>query len=351
MPAEVAVEMNGTKSARFAMTWVASMILAMGVTACSLMPGAKDDDERTPSGVSDRQVNQAEALSRKGDFRGAGRTYETLAAQSPGELRDRFLLRAALEYVRGSDSAKATALLNQVSEALPRADFPLRSLVVAELALRAGRADKAVAELDRIPQPIPRETAPDVLDLRARALFAMNRPAQAVGTALERERTLSSQEEVRANQRMIWQGLQKSAANNADFTPPPGASQQVIGWLDLGRAALVSARNPFTANEDIAQWRGRYPSHPANSLITEDILPKLGAGLDYPTQIALILPLSGRTQAAGMAVRDGFLAALLQQDPTRRPVLNVYDSAEMGAATAYRRAVADGAQFGPAHQR
>jgi outer membrane PBP1 activator LpoA protein len=334
--------MNGTKSARFAMTWLTSMILAIGVTACSFLPEAKDE---TPSGNAERQVTQAEALSRKGDFRGAGRTYETLAAQSPGELRDRFLLRAAREYVRGDDSAKATTLLNQVSEALPRADFPLRSLVAAELALRAGRADKAIAELDRIPQPIPRESSADILDLRARALFALNRPAQAVGTALERERTLSSQEEVRANQRMIWQGLQKSAANNADFTPPPGASAQLIGWLDLGRAALVAARNPFTANEDIAQWRGRYPSHPANTLITEDILPELGVGLDYPTQIALILPLSGRMQAAGMAVRDGFLAALLQQDPTRRPVLNVYDSAEMGAATAYRRAVTEGAQF------
>ena len=133
--------------------------------------------------------------------------------------------------------------------------------------------------------------------------------------------------------------------SNADFTPPPGASAALTGWLDLGRAALVSARNPFTANEDIAAWRGRYPSHPANSFITEDVLPELGVGLDYPTQIALILPLSGRQQAAGMAVRDGFLAALLQQDASRRPMLNVYDSAEMGATTAYRRAVTEGAQF------
>lgn len=317
------------------------MILAIAITACTT-PETRDD---TPSANAERQIDQAEALSRKGDFKGAGRTYEALASQSPGELSDRFLLRAAREYVRGDDTAKATALLNQVTAALPRADLILRSLVASELALRGGRGDRALAELDRIPQPIPRESAADVLDIRARALFALNRPAAAVSTALERERALSSQEEVRANQRMIWQGLQKSAANNADFTPPPGSSPQLVGWLDLGRAALVSARNPFTANEDIAEWRSRYPSHPANSFITQDILPELGVGLDYPTQIALILPLSGRMQAAGMAVRDGFLAALLQQDPNRRPVLNVYDSAEMGAATAYRRAIADGAQF------
>src|SRR3990170_3795855 len=110
MPAEVAVEMNGTKSARFAMTWFASIITAIAITACTT-PVTED---QTPSGNAERQVTQAEALSRKGDFRGAGRTYETLATQSPGELRDRFLLRAAREYVRGNDTAKATTLLNQV---------------------------------------------------------------------------------------------------------------------------------------------------------------------------------------------------------------------------------------------
>ncbi|MBL8266718.1 penicillin-binding protein activator [Steroidobacter sp.] len=333
--------MNGTKTARVAMTWLISIILAIVVTACT--PPVVQD--QSPGATADRQAGQAEALSRKGDYRGAARAYETMAAQQPGELRDRFFLRAAREYVRADDTAQATSLLNQVSTSLPRADFGLRSLVTAELALRGGRGDKALAELDRIPQPVPSELTRDVLEVRSRSLFALNRPAAAVSTALERERTLSSQDEIRANQRLIWQGLQKSAAANADFTPPAGASQTLAGWLDLGRAALVTARNPFSANEDIAQWRTRYPSHPANSLITEDVLPQLGVGLNYPTQIALILPLSGRQQAAGMAVRDGFLAALLQQESSRRPVLNVYDSAEMGASTAYRRAVADGAQF------
>ncbi|WP_116810335.1 penicillin-binding protein activator [Steroidobacter cummioxidans] len=333
--------MNGTKTARFAMTWIATIILAIGLTACEVSPVVPE----TPGAAADRQVGQAEALSRKGDYKGASRAYEALASQSPGDLRDRFLLRAARESVRADDTAQATSLLNQVSTSLPRADYGLRSLVTAELALRAGRGDRALAELDRIPQPIPSELSSDVLEVRARSLFALNRPAAAVSAALDRERLLTSKDDIRANQRLIWQGLQKSAAGNADFTPPAGASQTLAGWLDLGRVALVTARNPFSANEDIAQWRSRYPTHPANSLLSEDVLPQLSVGLDYPTQIALILPLSGRQQAAGMAVRDGFLAALLQQEASRRPMLNVYDSAEMGATTAYRKAVADGAQF------
>jgi hypothetical protein len=318
----------------------AALIAALFVTACQVpvtQPGREPTDRRL--------VTQAEKLSRDGDHRGAAQTFEQAAAQAPGELRDRFLLRAAREYVRANDVDQANALLKQVGTTLPSADFALRAAVAAEIDLQQQKPERALAELDRIPQPWPREDVSDLLALRARAQFAMNRPAAGVTTALERERGLNNQDEVRANRRLIWQGIQQSAAGNADFSAPPGASATVTGWLELGRAALTAARNPFTANEDLADWRSRYPSHPANALLNEDVLPELGVGLDYPPQIGLILPLSGRQQGAGVAVRDGFLAALLQQEPSKRPVIDVYDSAEMGATTAYRRAIADGAQF------
>jgi outer membrane PBP1 activator LpoA protein len=312
-------------------------LLASACVAPVTQPGREPTDRRL--------VTQAEKLSRDGDHRGAAQAYEQAAAQAPGELRDRMSLRAAREYVRADQIDQASALLKQVSTTLPGADFALRAAVAAEINLQQQHPEKALAELDRIPQPLPREDASELLALRARALFAMNRPAAGITTALERERSLNGQDEVRANQRLIWQGLQQSAAGNADFSAPPGASATVAGWLDLGRAALTAARNPFTANNDLAAWRSRYPTHPANSLLNEDVLPNLGVGLAYPPQIGLILPLSGRQQGAGVAVRDGFLAALLQQEQAQRPLVNVYDSAEMGATTAYRRAIAEGAQF------
>jgi len=318
----------------------AALIATLLASSCSVpvtQPGRESTDRRL--------VTQAEKQSRDGDHSGAAQSFEQAAAQAPGELRNRFLLRAAREYLRADQSDQAGALLKQVGTTLPGADFALRAAVAAELNLKQQKPDRALAELDSIPQPLPREDVSDLLALRARALFALNRPAAGITTALERERGLNNQDDVRANRKLIWQGLQQSAAGNADFSPPPGSSATVTGWLELGRAALTAARNPFTANEDLADWRSRYPSHPANALLTEDVLPELGVGLDYPTQIGLILPLSGRQQGPGVAVRDGFLAALLQQEESKRPVINVYDSAEMGATTAYRRAIADGAQF------
>ncbi|AMN45829.1 hypothetical protein ACG33_01640 [Steroidobacter denitrificans] len=317
---------------------VAALLLAL-LSACSTAPSQ-------PLRLgAEKQSNQAEKLSREGNHDEAARIYEALAAQSSGELRDRFRLRAAREYIHTGQPERARVLLGQVNASLPTADFILRAQVAAELALQAGRPRQALAELERIPQPLPRDDAGDILALRARASFADNRPAAGVDAALERERGMLSETQLRANRRLIWQGLQESAAGNADFTPPAGAGAILIGWLELGHAALAAARNPFTAKEGLTDWRRRYPGHPANSFLNEEILPQLGVGLDYPAHIALVLPLSGRQQAFGMAVRDGFLAAMLQQDPARRPMLNVYDTAQADATTAYRRAIADGAQF------
>jgi uncharacterized protein len=315
------------------------------VLVCCLLAACETPATMPQGPGADRQAQQAERLSRQGDARGAAELYEAVAARSAGELRDRFLLRAAREHVRAGDTERASTLLTQISTSLPTADFALRAQVAAELALKANRPEAALTELNRIPQPIPRESLSDVLALRARALFALNRPAAAIIAALDRETALRTQEDLRDNRRLIWEGLQRSAAGNADFSPPPGASATLRGWLDLGEAALVAARNPFTAGDDLSQWRSRYPNHPANSLLNEEVLPQLGVGLEYPSQIALVLPLSGRQQAASIAVRDGFMAALLQQDVSQRPVVNVYDSTQIGAATAYGRALADGAQF------
>jgi len=314
--------------------------LALALSACET---TVDRGPERPA--LNRQFEQAERLSREGNASQAARMFEQLAYQSPGELRDRMLLRAAKEYLRADETDQAAATLRQVNPTLPTRDLAARAIVSADLALRAQRAERALTELNQIPQPLPQEALPDILALRARALFALNRPAAAIMAALDRERLLDTPEEQRANQRLIWEGLQRSASTNADFTPPPGANSIVTGWLELGRAALVAARNPFTATTDLNTWRSRFPTHPANELLNDEVLPALGVGLEYPPQIALVLPLSGRQAVNGIPVRDGFLAALLQQEQSRRPVVNVYDSAAMGATTAYRRAIADGAQF------
>ena len=64
------------------------------------------------------------------------------------------------------------------------------------------------------------------------------------------------------------------------------------------------------------------------------------------TSIALLLPLSGKQQPVGAAVRDGFAAAwFASSSADTRPRVEMYDTAALGAAAAYQRALAAGARM------
>lgn len=321
----------------FAALWLAAIVALLNACAST-----SSQPELTNSG---KQIAQAEKLSREQQYIAAARLYEDAAQHSSADMRNRLLLRAAREWLRADDLTHGENLLRQVDDNIPASDYTLRSLIAARAALLGRHPDRAIAELDRIPQPLPREEAPAALELRTQALFAYGRPAGAVITALDREQLLTDANEVMRNRRMIWDGIQRSAAVGANLQVPAGASRQVAGWLELGRAALTASRDAFAAQPAIDDWRARYPEHPANEFLTQQVMPQLRTAMTFPAQIALLLPLSGRQQTAGMAVRDGFVAALLLQlNAEQRPTLRIYDSAG-GAVPAYQRAVADGAKF------
>lgn len=284
---------------------------------------------------------RAQRESSAGQHGDAARTYEELARQNRGRLQDGLQLRAAAEWLEAGDLARAEAMLTEAGNTPASDDAALRARVAAELALRNRRPQDALAELDKAPQASG-DAASRLLALRSRALFDLNQTPAAVTVALERENLLSTPEAVRENRRLIWEGLRRSSDGGA---LPDGAPPALAGWLALHGVALAADRNPSTARAAVDTWRSRFPNHPAEQFVAQDIVPSLGAGLAYPPQVALLLPLTGRQQAAGIAVRDGFMASLLQQDVASRPAVHVYDSAALGATGAYMRAVNDGAQF------
>jgi outer membrane PBP1 activator LpoA protein len=59
----------------------------------------------------------------------------------------------------------------------------------------------------------------------------------------------------------------------------------------------------------------------------------------------LLLPLSGRSEAVGVAVRDGFIAAFLEQSAAAHPRLRIYDVAAEPVTSAYEKAIDEGATF------
>ena len=107
-------------------------------------------------------------------------------------------------------------------------------------------------------------------------------------------------------------------------------------------AALVLAA--CAGSEPRPDPGSRYSQHTANGPVTAAMPADLTSDRPYPSQVALLLPLTGRLADAGEALREGFLAAWFQQEAATRPRVRIYDSAD-DAARAYAQALAEGAAF------
>jgi outer membrane PBP1 activator LpoA protein len=110
------------------------------------------------------------------------------------------------------------------------------------------------------------------------------------------------------------------------------APQQDSDTAQAGRSATVAAPRSKTKPAPV-QARPHFP------------VPVLPAR--QPTQIALLLPVSGRLAGFGSAIRDGFMAALFDARTRDQavPAVRIYDTNTGGAfIDIYRRAIAEGAQ-------
>jgi outer membrane PBP1 activator LpoA protein len=273
----------------------------------------------------------------------AARAYAELAASAPTD-HDYYALQSTDQWVAAGNVVEAQRALGTVSPDA-RAKLPiLRALVTAELALADNDGVRALHELDSIPAPTSPGEAQTYWWLRAKSAFLVGRPADGVRAYVERERWLPDAASVRASREELYAKLSAAAQRGWSLKPPPKADPIVAGWLALAPVAVELARNPARATADLASWRQRFPQHPADGLLAA-AQTEIVAATSFPDQIALLLPLSGRTELDGIAVRDGFIAAYLQGDPASRPHVRVYDVAAQSVASAYSQAISDGANF------
>ena len=322
--------------------WVgATIIVALAATLAGCPGGV------IPGGGGGRMpsADAAQRLSRNGDHQGAARAYERLAGSAAAAERDAWLLAAAEEWLAAVAHGDAARVAAGISPSLAGESRERRALLMADLAMAKAEPARALSELKSIAEPATPANARRFYDIEARALFGTNRAADAVLALIARERWLEGESDLRASRWYIFENVRDAAARGVSMKPPAGTDPIVAGWLDLGRVGLELARNPFGAAERVTDWRSRYPTHPAQSTVLDPLLRTYAADLEYPTNVALLLPLSGRQQAAGAVVRDGFLAAYYQHMTALRPRVRIYDVANQSPADAYVTASADGAQF------
>lgn len=357
-----------------------TLLVAVLVSAGLLIGGCAARQDPAPVGapgdggpsaaIQEDQMAAANALLEQQRYAEAGAEFERLAAQAQGAEAAQLELDAAGAYVAAGDLESARALLGRQPTLAP--GNPLsdnRSLVMAEVALAEGRPGDALAIVPdylsnatggrtRLGLAHARVRAHESLgehveSARARAdldaLLARAGAADALSPALWRERSqleaagAGESLEV-SNRQRLWTSL--GAASVAELeaargTPPDSFS----GWIELAENSRPVMTDAPALRAMLAFWSQRYPEHPAALQIVPELLDASARAGKPPSRIAALLPLSGPFEAAGSAVKEGFLGAWNNDDSSLRPQLDVLDTMTRDVVSLYRGAVEQGADF------
>ena len=299
-------------------------------------------------GVTASGERRAERLANNGQHAEAANQYIYLATDAIGEERTRLTLHAIGHWLDAGDIDRATNATAALSKPTSPDLLTLWDTNSAAFALYRGDPDDALVKLEPLSrQPLPAARRLRVEALRADAWIQKDEPARAVELMTLREAWIDDRRGIERNRYRLWQGLLHSNPHTLRAAAEAALDPQTRGWLALGTLATSTGQQGIGWNNGVAQWRRNNPNHPA-AMIIGDIRTTDTENLDYPRQVALLLPLSGRYAENGKAIQNGFLGAYLatagQLDD--RQVVRMYDvNAEGGASAAYQNAVADGAEF------
>lgn len=306
------------------------VLTALLVAGCASLGG--------PTPAQQAQAAQAQALYARGDYAGAARSWLGLAAQGSA-ASDGYRLRAAEALQAEGQGGRADAELTLVRRSrLGASDRTRYDLLAAERALARKDPQRALSLIAALPATLPPDEAARAQRVRARAAEAVGDRWTAAVARAQLQTGLRGKA-VAANRSAIVQLLAGLGADPLKQRAATlSASDPMLPWIERALTSLGTAL-PRTLPElarpvgtEVAQGHGALPE-----------------GYHAYQQIAVLLPQSGPLEAAGNAVRDGFLADYFEsaRDGQPRPQVRFYDSqgTAAGAVAAYRQAVADGAQL------
>ena len=310
-----------------------AVTLLLGFAACTTV-----STPSRPTGSVESLEMRARTAAEAGNLATAADLYTELAMGASGAARSGYLLEAARLSADYGDTALARRRLTDARSGATAQQQQTIAVLFARLELADGRPQAALDLLAAIPEPLADAPLRDAAAIRGQALFQVGRPADAVRVLAEREVWLDDAASILANQRLIWEGFRRLPAG----TPlAPIGDPVVDGWLALAPLTTATGADLRRA---LLTWRQMYTDHPAAGGLLAELLAAQRSA-DFPSQIALLLPLASPLRAAALAVRDGFVAAHLQNPAAGNTTIRVYDTAQDGGQAAYLRAQLEGADF------
>ncbi len=274
-------------------------------------------------------------------------TYIALANNHLGEEKQALLLLAAGRLVDEGAWQQAHHILTQITPESPL-QSDKKSLLLAKIDLAKKHPKSALKKLASIrhTEQLPVYEKAQFHEALAHSYQSLNRPLESITERIKLDNILPDAVSRANNRRALWFAL--TTLPNAELRTlaieaAPGSI--LHGWTAL---ALIARKNPAYPDKmlaDLETWQNTYATHPARALLPQSLDAIRGYLNKKPKQIALLLPLSGPLEGPGHAVQDGFMAALRAKGEVAKTTLRFYDTHRLPAASAYHRALSDGADY------
>ncbi|KHT62561.1 penicillin-binding protein [Photobacterium gaetbulicola] len=162
--------------------------------------------------------------------------------------------------------------------------------------------------------------------LRAELYRQTNQPLSAARSRTALDQYLNNDQKA-ANWQNLWQDLSNYNNNQLQSVTLASDEEVLRGWLQLAVLKNTYSQRPAKLKSMVEEWLGSHPYHPANQYLPTDLDSIMSLEIAQLDNVALLLPLSGRFEQSGKAVRDGFINAML--DDTGREAeteLTVFDT-------------------------
>ncbi|HSC74889.1 MAG TPA: penicillin-binding protein activator [Pseudomonadales bacterium] len=334
--------------------------LALAIAVLAFVAGCAHDDtvQTTDPTIKVTEPVQEEKQPAKPQETAYSLLQQAETAVSP--QRESLLLQAANLYQQQGDNTRVGKVLQEVDANTLTGELLVRySLLYGDWALTERHLDDAARVL--LNQALSGMTADDGMDkagsarlhaLRARLYELQQKPLDALHELLVQSLLVPESGQLVVNE-AIWRLL--SMMSPDDFrvleyadTSNNAEEQLLAGWLALARVERDHPGDLDKQTTALKDWERSYPVHPANRFKPVDMAMLEQTSGEQPQRVALLLPLTGKREQAGQAVRDGFMTMHYQHLAAGDGNLQI-DVVDSNAApdilTAYNNAVAQGAKL------
>ena len=317
-------------------------VIFLGILSCTGAP------QRPPTDTISGLAAAAQALIDQGDTLGAAQLYLSEAKTAPENQRNALRLAAADLLAENGHWAQLEPVLDGLDTTRLNPDQAnhYRQLA-AQLAVANRQPEQALELLAAIAMP---ETLADhgkrYYQLRAEAYSQAGNPLEAARQLIWLDGLLDDPAAKLDNQYRLWEQLSNLSSESLETLKTSAPPDALSGWMELVLITREHRGDRDRWSLELSRWRDRYPRHAAENALLPDLLHQVGQFAAQANQIAILLPLSGRTEPSAAAIRDGVLAAHYHSSPPK-PQLRFYDTGGNAQLTwsDYQLAIEDGADF------